>query len=463
MRNFTGIILGLGLLVSLPAMGKVNNGLREEVKNFRSIAHAICKGELKEAGMTGIHGKAFKTAVPGSKAASKAAPNNNMKAQTMKTFGWWRDNWMPEDTYSYTYDTAGNIIVELVKDEAGYYSRTVSEYNDNGMVTFKETKTSSDGVNYENNMKTELEYDHILTDVITKRTEWIWLDDEWQLKGNNYKRVFNRNDKGDVESVVIEVLYEGEYDPTQRLLITYGENGEAVEMAEEILDYNGKEFFWEEGAKVTDIVWERTDGQLYNIEEIFSGNNRVKSCHMIDGDGIEMDMNVEYAQDSDDYTASISMVMDGMTVTGVLEYTELENGGGRMHMELGFMGMVVMSITEEIQNDAWGLTTLQKVEESGYGETYAEGMRGEVEYDAEGRPATYTISEFYTDEDTGEVVSEYVIRAEYSDYVDVTTAVESVAAEDVVTGRYYNLQGMPVSAPEKGQIVVKDGRLSIKY
>lgn len=449
MRNFTAITLGLGLLVSLPAMGNVTDGLSAGIKNFRSIGRAVCKGELKDV-------------VVRDKGVRMTAPHNKMKAQTMKTYGWWRDNWTPEDTYSYSYDTAGNIIVELVKDEEGYFSRTVSEYNDNGMVAFKETKTSSDGVNYENNMKTEFEYDHILTDVITKRTEWIWLDDEWQLKGNNYKRVINRNEKGNVESVVIEVLYDGEYDPTQRLVITYGENGEAVEMAEEILDYDGKEFFWEEGAKVTDIVWERTDGQLYDIEELFSGNNRVKSCHMIDGDGIAMDLTVDYAEGSDDYSASISMTMDGLTVKGVLEYTAYENGGGRMHLELGFMGMVVMSITEETQNDAWGLTTLQKVEESGYGETYTEGMRGEVEYDAEGKPVVYTISEFYTDEDTGEEVSEYVIRAEYSDYVDVTTAVDSVDAEDAVTGRYYNLQGMPIIAPEKGVIVVKDGK-KIKY
>lgn len=96
----------------------------------------------------------------------------------MRTFEWSNDKWKPAETCSFTYDTAGNVIVESVKDENGYFSRTVSEYNDNGMVTFEEIKISSDGVNYENYSKTELEYDLILKDEIIRRTEWIWQDGE---------------------------------------------------------------------------------------------------------------------------------------------------------------------------------------------------------------------------------------------------------------------------------------------
>lgn len=47
MRNFTAITLGLGLLVSLPAMGKVTDGLSAEVKNLRSLCLASGHGELK--------------------------------------------------------------------------------------------------------------------------------------------------------------------------------------------------------------------------------------------------------------------------------------------------------------------------------------------------------------------------------------------------------------------------------
>ena len=244
-------------------------------------------------------------------------------------------------------------------------------------------------------------------------------------------------------------------------MITYSENGEAVEMTEEYSFNYDKELFWEVDSKVTDIVWDRTDGQICNIKEIFGGNNRVKSCHIIEDDEIATDLKVEYSERSDDYRASITMTMFGLTMTEVVEYSALENNGERMYREIGYMGMVMTSISE-IHYDAWGLMTLQKEEERSGGETYVEGLSGEVEYDAEGRPSIYTISEFYTDEDTGKMVSEYLVRAQYSDYVDVTAAVDIMNTDVNLTGNYYNLQGMPVSSPEKGQIVVKDKRLKIK-
>lgn len=393
--------------------------------------------------------------------------SSRMKAATVKTYGWWRENWTPEDTYSYTYDAAGNVTVELIKDAEGDYARTVNEYDANGMISFKETKTSSDGVNYDNNLKTEFEYDPILTDVITKRTEWMWMPDksqnyDWQLVGNNYKRIIARDEKGNITSVTIAVLYDGIYDPTQRLTITYGDNGEAIEMAEQILDYNGKEYFWEDGAKVTDIVWERTDGQLYDIEDIFGGANRVKSCRMVEADGMEMLVEVEYPDpDSDAFTGKILMTVEGMTVSGTISFTPLDNDGGIMTQEITYMGMTLMSVKEELRYDEWGLMTSQSVTEEGYGESYSEGTLGEVEYDAEGKPVVYTVSQFYTDEDTGEIVSEYVIRAEYSDYVDVTADVLPVRLFKN-DARCYDLQGRPVSTNEKGIIIIKDGK-KIKY
>ncbi|MDE6380131.1 MAG: hypothetical protein K2L11_06635 [Muribaculaceae bacterium] len=461
MRNFTVFAVMAAMALPASAFSGTDKGSRAEFSKF-SVFSSFSKGGAIASATNRLR-NVSRDKKAGMMPAFKAPANPNLKATTVKTFGWWRDNWEADDTYTYTYDASGNITTELLKDADGACSRTVYEYNDNGMVTFKEILVSTDGVDYENSLKTEFEYDPIMTNVITKRSEWMWMEEDgWQQVSNNYERRITRNDKGDVESVVIAVLYEGEYDPTQRLTITYGENGEAVEMAEQILDYNGKEFFWEDGAKVTNIVWERTDGQFYNLEEIFGGANRVKSCTMIEADGMAMDVDVVYADDSDDYTANISMTMDGMTVTGTMEYALLENGGERLITEIKYMGMVLMSMTQEILYDEWGLMTLQKVEESGYGEVYVEGRKGEVEYDSEGKPAIYTISDFYTDEDTGEEVSEYFLRAEYSDYVDVTAGVGSLNVDAEAPVRYYNLQGMPVGAPEKGSIFIRNGK-KIKY
>lgn len=380
-----------------------------------------------------------------------------MKPGTTKTFGWSGSRWTPDDIYTYTYDGYGNVTVEEVVDPDGEYARTVSEYDANNMVTFKETKTSSDGVNYANNKKSQFEYDPILTNVITKRTEWMWLMDDWRPVGNCYERRITRDDAGNITLVEIAVLYNGDYDPTQRLHITYGADGRASSISEEILGYDGRDFYWEQGPTITDIVWDRTDGQIYDIYDIFIGSNRIGSGHYLDPDGLDMNVTVEYATDSDAYVATMNMTMDGMTATATSEYIPLENDG---YIGIGttyFMGQEEYSSREEVRFDEWGLMTLTLESETEEGETYSESVVGEVEYDSEGKPATYTISEVYTDEMSGEDVSEYVIRAEYSDYVDVSAGVSGVEAVDS-DARWFDLRGVRVGKPEKGRIVVGKGK-----
>ena len=381
-----------------------------------------------------------------------------MKPGTTKTYGWSGNMWVPEDTYTYTYDTSGNVIVELLKEYKGGYSRTVSEYDANNKVTFRENMVSADGVNYENNAKSEFEYDPILTSLITKRTEWIWLEAgsqyEWRPAGNTYERTVTRDEAGNITSVVVAVLFNGEYDPTQKLEITYGEDGKAATISEQVLGYDGKEFYWEQGVRISDIVWERTDGQIYDPEDLFMGNNRIGSARYEDPDGLDMNVTVEYAADSEAFTASMAVTMDGMTMTAISEYTPLENDGYIAVGTTYFMGQELYSTREEYRFDDWGLMTLSYEGETEEGETYAEGSIGEVEYDQEGKPITYTIGEFYTEGSMDDKVMEYVIRAEYSDYVDVAAGAGALDVDGEAPARYYNLQGIPVSAPAKGEIIV---------
>ena len=390
------------------------------------------------------------------KVARMASPHK-MTPGVTKTFGWDGEQWMPEDTYSYTYDGKGNVTVENAENADGGYVRTVSEYDSNDMLTFKETKVSDNGTVYENNSKTSMAYDPILTKVITDREEWKWIDDEWQQNGNNYRRIITRDGYGNITSSVIAVLFQGIYDPTQRVDVVYGEDGKACEISEQILNFNYDtyEYYWEQGVKISDIVWERTDGQIYNVDDLFIGNNRIGSARYVDPDGLDMNVTAEYADDSDAYTATMSMTMDDMTVTATSEYIPLENDG---YIGIGttyFMGEVMYSSREEVRYDDWGLMTLEYEEETEDDMTYYQKTVGDVEYDEEGRPEVYTISEAYVDEDTGKEMQEYVIRAEYSDYVDVTNRVSSV--ENVpASEKRYDLNGLPVSTPEKGRIIVTE-------
>lgn len=377
-----------------------------------------------------------------------------------KTYGWNGRRWVADDTYTYTYDKDGNVTVEDCKDAEGDYTKTVYEYNDHGMVTKKETRVSSDGVNYSDYSRTETEYDPVLTRVITKNSGWMWLDGDWRQVTNNYERRITRDDDGNITSVVIAVLFNGFYDPTQRLDIIYGEDGKAVEMSEQLLafDYSTYEYYWEQGTKITDIVWDRTDGQIYDIEDLFIGNNRLKSGLYEDSNGL-MEVTVEYADDSEAYTATMSVADSEDVEIATTQYTPLENDGYILEMNSWYMDSLVESIRNEVRFDDWGLTTLDGNTVENAEGSYSDMTVGEVEYDTEGKPVTYTVSQHYS-EDSGEEETDYLIRAEYSDYVDVSAAVSSVCIPEESAKCYY-LNGLPVVAPEKGRIVVKDGKKRI--
>ena len=120
------------------------------------------------------------------------------------------------------------------------------------------------------------------------------------------------------------------------------------------------------------------------------------------------------------------------------------------------------STREEYRFDDWGLMTLSYEGESEDGKTWAEGSIGEVEYDQEGKPLTYTIGEFYTEGSMDEKTVSYVVRAEYSDYVDVTASVRDLNVSGTAE-EYYDLNGIRINDPAAGKIVVSKSGKKIKY
>ena len=464
MRNSTVFALGMAFAIAIPVAAKPISPVRimndAKVRVFGMVSGANGEGTRAEEKHLDSKTRNRDAMMRMSEMAKK------MKPCTTIAYGWSRNKWVLEDTYKYTYDTSGNVTVELAEDSGGGYSRTVSEYDDNNKVTFRENMVSADGVNYENNKKSEFEYDPILTNLITQRLEWMWLqigsEYEWKPVGNTYRRIVTRDEAGNITSVVIAVLYNGDFDPTQRLDITYGEDGKATTISEQILGYDGKDFYWEQGVRISDIVWDRTDGQIYNPEDLFIGNNRIGSAHYEDSDDLDMNVTVEYADDSDAYTASMTMTMDGMTVTATSEYTPLENDGYISEGTTYFEGSELYSTREEYRYDDWGLMTLSYEGETEDGKTYAKGSVGEVEYDQDGQPVTYTIGEFSTEGNIDDKVINYVVRAEYSDYVDVSTSVKDLNVSDAIE-EYYDLNGIRINDPAAGKIVVTKSGKKIQY
>lgn len=453
MRNSTIIGLGMALTMALPVGAETMSPLK--------VFKRACETQMaaSHARKTPLADVAAAESWKVSETALKFKPT------VTKTYGWNGRKWALDETITSSYDASGLPVSELSVDADGDHDITVFEYDGNGKVTFKETKVSSDGVNFENYKKSEFEYDPILTDVITRRTEWLWMDlgngKDWQPVGNNYKRIITRNEDGCITSVVIAVLFEGIYDPTQRLTVTYGEDGKAIAISEEILDYDygTQEYIWEQGILITDVRWETTDGQIYDPENLFLGNNRIKSAHYEDEDDMSFDVSVEYAADSEAYTMTMKGIMidedmGDYEIEGIAKYTPLENDGYMAESTTTLMGEEMTRSKEEVRYDDWGHLTLEYYEEEEDGGFYYEKTVGDVEYDSEGRPSSYTVSVEDFDSNDGKVESEMAFRAEYFDYIDVTAGVCSAAEADGPV-KYYNLQGMEVKHPAEGMILIR--------
>lgn len=435
MRNSTIIALGIAFLASFPISAAPKSPL-SLLNHFKSSKSQISRQKAPDAPMKI------------SELASKLKPS------VTKTYGWNGKRWMFDEEISYTYDSSGNIITEKSLDDEGDYVSTIYEYDKNNKMTFKESKISADGIFYQNYKKTAFEYDPILTNVITKRTEWLWLNEDWRLVGNNYKRIITRDENGNITSVVIAVLFNGIYDPTDRIDITYGDDGKAITISEQILDYDGNEYFWVQGQKFTDIKWKDTDGQIYDPELLFLGNNRLLSAHYEDEDDFNAEVSVEYADDSEAYKVVMQMDMDGFVVSASMEYTPLENDGYIAEGITSYQNEVLYTNKEEVRYDDWGHMLLSYESEEEEDEIYFEQTVGTVEYNEQGLPISYTVSEEYSDY-PGMLVSEYAFRAEYFDYVDVTANVSDISIDEDAPGVYYNLQGLPVDNPTKGSILIK--------
>lgn len=447
MKNFTFILTAAALIMSAEASASVSN-------NFGRCAHSK-RHAVKTT-------PARKTASDVKQMIAKAESTSNpWRATTEKVFGWDGEEWQLDETYTIEYDAQGRKASEIMVDYEGYYTRTSYKYDANGMITEQLVEVSEDGETYENSSMTVRTYDPIVTNVITTNRGYSWDGDQWLLIGNNYNRNITRNADGNVTLVEIAVWYDGKYDPTIRTEITYGADGKATTITEEMLNYHGGDFYWEETITMSNIVWDRTDGQIIDTEGLGTGANRILSC---DESDVEAIFHVEFTYDGDNFVATSTGEIDGETVEGRISYEVLDDFGSHIQSssyvytseEFGSYGESE-TITERY--DAFGHLLESKcvIEYDGF-EEVAEDVRGEVTYDSTyGYPLTYTVSQAFLDEETGEYILEKMMRLEYSDYENVFSATAAIESTDAAA-EYYTLQGVRVSRPAAGGLyIVKAG------
>ena len=391
-------------------------------------------------------------------------------AGTREVF-YWEDEWLPIEKYTDTYTDKGLVEVEECTDLIdGSMSRESNTYNANGMLSRRLTQVGEEGVSVlENSQLVERAYDERLTDVIIENNNWFWVNGEWSQIGNNYRRIIERNESGNITSVVIATLYMDEFEPSQRLTVTYGDNGEAISMVEEVLTYDDAgQLVWEMTQKLDNIVWDTTDGQLYDIEEVYDGANRIKSC-TLDMEGIEVDVNVEYMEANQGYTITMATSLDEMfqlIVTGKVEMLDASGYGKGSYrttattaISLGDETLDEEIVTECVIYDDYGIELLVETTYTYGGITEVEErMVNSVSYDPDyGYPVVAEASMY--DPEAEEMY--LYMKCVYSDYTNVAeqTDVATLPSASVNDVEYYTLQGIRVdrNSLEPGVYIRRQG------
>lgn len=369
-----------------------------------------------------------------------------------------KGEWRLEDTYTLTYDQQGRRIMELCENAFDGFSKNNYTYDANGMLSTELTEVSEDGQKFENSTKTERSYDNKLTSVITNNRQWIWIDNDWNMAGNCYQRIITRDNDGNITSAVIAVLLDGKYDPTRRLDITYAD-GKAVTLKESELTYDGIEYKWVDGLTISDIVWNKTNGQIVSTEGLFAGDNRIASCTMTDED-VSLHYTVTYSEDGA-YVANVTgnNGTDDLTAKIVYEndYDPEAYSSYRVTTTSDFMegGEVVETTVEIVEGayDKWGNILLEQAS-FGDGEfmDIEDRISGKPVYDTEnGYPIEQTIYEY-----DYELMEDYpALRYTSEGYFDASAGIDDVTVDTDAPVEYFNLQGIRVANPSAGNIYIR--------
>lgn len=374
------------------------------------------------------------------------------RAETQHVY-YYNETWAPAEDYQTKYDSRGNII-ERVTSELGAdghprsYVRVTCEYgNEDSYYTRRLTEISDDGVNWVPSRLIEREYDERMPGVITANTEYMWQVNDWAKVGNCYTRTIKRNDDGNVTEVTIAVLYMGDYDPTERLVVTYGSDGLPTDLTQSMLTTDGVGgFIWVEGDHLANIKWDSFNGQLVSIDRLPSPGNHIKSAAVKVEDGVYAQTTYTYPDEEGSFVAVSRCVVDGVPVTETMSYTVVDEWGSYDYSieELVTYGPLTMSYgsKEQYRVDAYGLETLVYVTEWEDDEEYVVSHAiGDVVYNSEhGYPESYILSEI--DPESGDL--NYLAKIEYEDYVNVAAGVEGVSIDsaDNRVSEFYDINGV---------------------
>ncbi|MDE5942326.1 MAG: hypothetical protein K2H14_09470 [Muribaculaceae bacterium] len=415
-----------------------------------------------------VAGNRFRKA-PEARLNRTAANATLWRAATEQLYMWTGDEWDEIERYKNVYNEAGKLTSQLLYniengEPAGETNRTTYEYNAAGNPVMILEEISSNGVDFTVSQRIEQTYDPILENVPVTKRQWYNINGQLHLVGNCYNRTITRNDDGNITAVEIATIYEGGFDPSIRIEITYGADGKATAIKETDLSFDGKDFSWVDAVSYTDIEWENTDGQIYSADNLFIGSNRIKSATCVTPHK-NLKITVDYLNDEGDYESISTGVIDGLPITVKAEYDMLNSyGGERLTQTFTYEEdgqTYVERYTECIDYDKWGYITLYEYVDVANPDMPLVDSRqtGVLEYDpTHGYPLSYTVSFFNPDTEEDDLSHKVI----FSDYTDVASIRTPQADSQASTPVYYNLQGIKVENPAPGIYIRRQGQETSK-
>lgn len=393
--------------------------------------------------------------------ALNASASKIWRAATVSSYVWNNEagSWEFDYTEKYTYYPDSKVKTVDSGEEFVEYV-----YDDHGRLSHKSVSKKA-GDSYTLVAETTYQYDSVVENLV------VLIDvKDYETSGRSYTQGLDvtRNDAGNITMIEEYYINDGQRVPWSTLAISYGDEGKANAISKNYVDDAD-----DIGTRFTDIIWQDTDGQIYDIDfddpdsAIYFGANRIKSATIITSEWPEpAALSVTYDTDGIGFESSLDMGAENLSS---LVYTPIDEFGSydSRCFEVDYNqtpeGNYYVDSSSDTQStyrvDRFGLT-LQNVSTYVYhnsdGDTsdYS-GEKGLVTYDeVNGYPLEY-ISQ-YKYYGAGEYENQY--KTVYSDYTAFEAAgVGVVEAENDAPVEYYNLHGIRVINPGSGLYIRRQG------
>lgn len=383
--------------------------------------------------------------------------------------------WGDMNVEKYTYNADGSVAT---MEETG--QKTVYTYNADGSLAKEEVINVYNGENKPVST-TVYEYDPVVKDFVVSETEYFYQGKEEPLYISGNGTEITRDGAGNIIKVRDYTVSNGSktYDDEQ-MTVAYGADGKATTVTFEKLTTQNGQTKTEIEEQWTDIVWEKTDGQILSMEfddpnaDMYFSTNRVASATVTSEDWPQAAV-FTATYDGDSYHSLVTMGSDRIfeiTFDCIEKFAprdefdecysyeaetyevEFDNDNGQFYIESR------VSKKEKNTADAFGICLLNDQTVTYHKQkgdtTETETEKTEVTYDSEsGLPIQAAKWEKGASDKDFIPVSLYF----FSDYVNVdpagVTAIQPDATDAPV--EYFDLQGVRVTDPAQGIFIRRQG------